>query len=233
MHKQEFKILLAEDDPNLGLLLKDCLEVEDFKVDLCINGEDAFQTFKHTPFNLCLLDVMMPKMNGFILAKEIRELNPKIPIIFITAKSLKEDKLKGYSLNADDYITKPFDEEELIWKIKAIKRRLQENEVLHKEQIITLGNYIFDVQNQCLTIKQKSKRITEKESEILLYLARHGNTVVKRQDLLTAVWGENDYFLGRSLDVFITKIRKYLSEDTRISIENVFGVGFIFNFPID
>ena len=174
---------------------------------------------------------MMPKMDGFALAKEIRVLNKNIPVIFITAKSLKEDKLKGYNLGADDYITKPFDEEELLWKIKAVVRRIPENKSDGKAEVVTIGNYSFDYCNQSLTIDGKTKRITEKECDILNYLSVHRNKIIKREELLKGLWGENDYFLGRSLDVFITKIRRYLKEDEDLSIENVFGVGFIFNVP--
>lgn len=231
MSELAFKILLAEDDPNLGLLLKECLCMEGFEVELCKDGEIALQAFRLYKFDLCLLDVMMPKMNGFNLAQAIKAINAKIPIVFITAKSLKEDKLKGYNLKADDYITKPFDEEELIWKIKAIRRRQNEILINNTSDIIALGNYQFNYKNQSLTINNDIKRITEKECEILFYLANHRNVVIKRQDLLTEIWGENDYFFGRSLDVFITKIRKYLNKDERITIENVFGVGFVFNIP--
>jgi len=231
MSELTFKILLAEDDPNLGLLLKECLCMEGFEVELCKDGEIALQAFRLNKFDLCLLDVMMPKLNGFNLAQAIKAINTKIPIVFITAKSLKEDKLKGYNLNADDYITKPFDEEELIWKIKAIRRRQNEILINNTSDIIALGNYQFNYKNQSLTINNDTKRITEKECEILFYLANHRNVVIKRQDLLTEIWGENDYFFGRSLDVFITKIRKYLNKDERITIENVFGVGFVFNIP--
>jgi len=231
MSELTFKILLAEDDPNLGLLLKECLCMEGFEVELCKDGEIALQAFRLNKFDLCLLDVMMPKMNGFNLAQAIKAINAKIPIVFITAKSLKEDKLKGYNLKADDYITKPFDEEELIWKIKAIRRRQNEILINNTSDIIALGNYQFNYKNQSLTINNDTKRITEKECEILFYLANHRNVVIKRQDLLTEIWGENDYFFGRSLDVFITKIRKYLNKDERITIENVFGVGFVFNVP--
>jgi DNA-binding response OmpR family regulator len=170
-------------------------------------------------------------MDGFTLAKEIRIKDKNIPVIFITAKSLKEDKLKGYDLGADDYITKPFDEEELLWKIKAVIRRIPENKKENKTEIISIGKYTFDFNNQALTIKGKTKRITEKESDILNYLSAHRNNVIKREEMLKELWGENDYFLGRSLDVFLTKIRKYLKEDSQLSIENVFGVGFIFNVP--
>lgn len=231
MNRERFKILLAEDDLNLGVLLVDYLEAEGFEVKLCKDGEWALKAFKEQLFDLCLLDVMMPKLDGFSLAKEIRQQDKTIPILFITAKSLKEDKLKGYGLGADDYITKPFDEEELLWKIKAVIRRMPENTITVENKIVSIGNYLFDAGNQSLSIHGRMKRITEKESEILRYLSEHRNHVIKREDLLKELWGENDYFLGRSLDVFITKIRKYLKEDTRITIENVFGVGFIFNVP--
>jgi DNA-binding response OmpR family regulator len=232
MSKVKPRILLAEDDLNLGRLLVDYLETEGFYVKLCTDGELALKEFGGSTFDLCLLDVMMPKLDGFSLAKEIRAKDKKTPFIFITAKSLKDDKLKGYDLGADDYITKPFDEEELLWKIKAIIRRSRENKNETKAEIIPLGKYTFDFNNQSLTIAGKTKRITEKESDILNYLCSHRNHVIKREELLKELWGENDYFFGRSLDVFITKIRKYLKEDPDLSIENVFGVGFIFNVPV-
>ncbi len=231
MSKVRLKILLAEDDLNLGVLLVDYLETEGFDVKLCKDGELALIAFQNISFDLCLLDVMMPKKDGFSLANGIRKKDKKIPIIFITAKSLKEDKLKGYDLGADDYITKPFDEEELLWKIKAVIRRIQENKSEIKNEIISIGKYLFDFNNQSLTFGGKTKRITEKESNILYYLVSHRNNIIKREELLKDIWGENDYFFGRSLDVFITKIRKYLKEDPNLSIENVFGVGFILNVP--
>lgn len=231
MLKEKLNILLAEDDLNLGVLLVDYLEAEGFDVKLCKDGELALKAFQSHAFNLCLLDVMMPKMDGFSLAKEIKARDENMPIIFITAKTLKEDKLNGYGLGADDYVTKPFDEEELLWKIKAVIRRVPENKTESTTGIVAIGKYSFDFSNQSLIINGKSKRITEKESEILNYLSHHRNHVIKREEMLKAVWGENDYFLGRSLDVFITKIRKYLKEDPQLSIENVFGVGFIFNVP--
>ncbi len=231
MSEKKINILLAEDDLNLGILLVDYLEDEGFEVKLCKDGEMALKAFQGGRFDLCLLDVMMPKLDGFTLAKAIRLTNKSIPIIFITAKSLKEDKLKGYGLGADDYITKPFDEEELLWKIKAVIRRIAGNNSDDKPGIIAIGKYTFDLHNQSLSIGGKTKRITEKESDILYYLSARRNKVIKREELLRELWGENDYFLGRSLDVFITKIRKYLKEDQDISIENVFGVGFVFNVP--
>ena len=232
MSKEKLKILLVEDDPNLGVLLVDYLESEGFEVKLCTDGELGLQAFQKYSFDLCLLDVMLPKLDGFSLAKGIRSKDKKVPIIFITAKSLKEDKLKGYDLGADDYITKPFDEEELLWKIKAVIRRIPGNNSENKQEITSIGKYTFDFNNQLLIYNDQSKRITERECDILNYLSNHRNVIIKREDLLKQIWGENDYFFGRSMDVFITKIRKYLKEDPELSIENVFGVGFIFNVPV-
>ncbi len=232
MHKEKLKILLAEDDLHLGMLLVDYLEAEGFEVKLCKDGELALKAFQNMPFDLCLLDVMMPKLDGFSLAKEMKIKDKKIPVIFITARSLKEDKLKGYDLGADDYVTKPFDEEELLWKIKALIRRIPESKTETLAEISSIGKYTFDFNNQSLSINNKTKRITEKESDILNYLSKHRNKVIKREDMLKDLWGQNDYFFGRSLDVFITKMRKYLKEDPSINIENVFGVGFIFNVPV-
>ncbi len=229
MASERFKILLAEDDLNLGVLLVDYLESAGFDVKLCKDGEVALKAFQGEQFDLCLLDVMMPKMDGFSLAKGIRLTDKKIPLIFITAKSLKEDKFKGYGLGADDYITKPFDEEELLWKIRAVVRRIPGQPNEGNPGIISIGHYSFDFNNQSLAIGGKVKRITEKESKILNYLSVRRNNLIKRDEMLKDLWGEDDYFLGRSLDVFITKIRKYLKDDPGLSIENVFGVGFIFN----
>jgi DNA-binding response OmpR family regulator len=228
MNKSGLKILLAEDDLNLGILLADFLETEGFDVKLCKDGETALNVLKEQRFNLLLLDIMMPKTDGFAVAKEFRVKDKKTPIIFISAKSLKEDKIKGYDIGADDYITKPFDEEELLCKIKALLRRTPGLN-LNTHQVISIGKYLFDPRNQSITMDGNMKRITEKESEILLYLSNHRNIVIKREEMLKELWGENDYFLGRSLDVFITKIRKYLKDDSSISIENVFRVGFILN----
>lgn len=227
--KQKIKILLAEDDPNLGLLLVDLLNREGYTVNLCKDGEQALLDFEKQTFDFCLLDVMMPKKDGFEVAKLIRQSNALIPIIFITAKSLKEDRLKGYGLGADDYITKPFDEEELLCKIQVIVRRIIQTELADETETTFIGKYIFDFTNQSLLLDGKMKRMTEKESRVLKILSDKRNRVVKREELLKSIWGENDYFMGRSLDVFITKIRKYLKDDSSLSIENVFGVGFILN----
>jgi DNA-binding response OmpR family regulator len=222
-------ILLAEDDLNLGILLVDYLESEGFDVKLCRDGEIASKAFQSGEFDVCILDVMLPKKDGYMVAKQIRQLNAKIPILFLTAKSLKEDKVKGFDIGADDYITKPFEEEELLCRIKAVIRRTGDNNSKTEPAQFTLGKYIFDYDNQALKLGSDVKRITEKESEILRYLCNNKNKLVKREELLVAVWGVNDYFLGRSLDVFITKIRKYLKEDASLTIENIHGVGFILN----
>jgi DNA-binding response OmpR family regulator len=224
-------ILLAEDDHHLGALLVEYLEGEGFVVKLCKDGESALKYFQQYQADLCLLDVMLPLLDGFTLAKQIRLSNPTVPIIFLTAKSLKDDKLMGYNLGADDYITKPFDADELVWKIKALLRRKTEPVLGAKAEPVSIGKYTFDFVNQSLTLYGSTKRVTERENEILNYLSTHRNTIIKREELLKALWGDDDYFLGRSLDVFITKIRKYLKEDDSLSIENIFGVGFIFNVP--
>ncbi|MFN8155433.1 MAG: response regulator transcription factor [Bacteroidia bacterium] len=226
-------ILLAEDDLHLGELLSDYLKAEEFNVTLCRDGEEALRALEAQVFDLCLLDVMMPKLDGFSLARVIRNKNRQIPVIFITARSLKEDKLKGYEAGADDYITKPFDEEELLWKLRSFLRRSQQfsNEEFPLE--VRIGSYRFQFRNQLLVYADQQRRMTEKESEILRYLYSHRNTVIRREDMLKELWGTNDYFLGRSLDVFITKMRKYLKEDASVSIENVFKVGFVFKMESD
>lgn len=229
MHKLGIKVLLAEDDTNLGLLLEDYLSTEGIVVTLCRDGEEALKAYHSQEFDLCLLDVMMPKMDGFTLAKEIRRKNTDIPIVFITAKSLKEDKLEGYTIGADDYILKPFDEEELLCKIKALTRRTVVSQPVSSAKEILIGKYVLNTSLLALSINYTTKRLTERECEILTYLYEHRNNIIKREELLLAIWGENNYFYGRSLDVFITKIRKYLKEDSGLSIENVFGVGFVFH----
>lgn len=231
MLKEKLKLLLVEDDLNLGVLLMDYLEREGFLVKLCRDGVQAQEVLGMQSFDLCLLDVMMPRMDGFTLAKHVKTNFPKLPIIFITAKSLKEDKKKGYDIGADDYITKPFDEEELLWKIKALLRRIPALSYNKPKKAVQIGTFTFDQSRQLIIHEQTPRRITEKESELLFYLYENRNVLIKRENLLKELWGENDYFLGRSLDVFISKLRKYLKDDVDVSIENVFGVGFIFNVP--
>jgi len=222
-------ILLVDDHQDIIRFLKELLDSEN-NVLVAENGQIALDILKSETVHVVISDVMMPVMDGYRLTTEIRK-SYDIPIILLTAKSQIEDKEKGYDLGADDYIIKPFDEQELLWKIKALIRRIPETNGAPKKEIVTIGKYTFDFQNQSLSMDGKIKRITEKESDILNYLAHHQNHVIKREDLLKDIWGENDYFFGRSLDVFITKIRKYLSADPTLSIENVFGVGFIFNVP--
>ena len=228
MKKHNAKLLLTEDDPNLGNLLQEYLTVEGFEVTLARNWEEALQATLRQQYELYLFDVMMPIKDGFSLAEQIRKTDKTTPLIFITAKSLKLDKLKGYKVGADDFVTKPFDEDELVRKIKALLRR---KEIISEIDTVTIGTYTFDRKNQQLICDDYCKRITGRESEILDFLIQNQNIVLKREDLLIAVWGKDDYFLGRSLDVFISKIRKYLKLDKEISIENVFEVGFVFNVP--
>lgn len=228
--KNKIKVLLVEDDLNLGHLLQDYLEMENFDVQLCRDGEAGYETFASTKFDICLLDVMMPKKDGFTLAKQIREKNQTVPILFLTAKSLKEDKINGFTIGADDYITKPFDEEELVLRIHAVLKRTQSNGTVMPESEETkfkIGNYIFDYANHALSIGEDTRRITKRESEILRLLYLYKNRILKREEALVSIWGENDYFHGRSFDVFITKLRKYLKKDPNVKIENVHGVGFM------
>jgi DNA-binding response OmpR family regulator len=219
-------ILLVEDDLNLGFLLAEFLESKGFSVKLYRDGVTAFTGFQNGNFDFCILDVMLPKMDGFTLAKKLKLLNSQIPIMFLTAKSLKEDKMKGYEIGVDDYVTKPFDEDELFYKINAILNRSN----LSKgpgDNIFQIGRFSFDFQNQLLEIDSVQRRLTERESSILKVLCLSKNNVIRREKILTAIWGENDYFAGRSLDVFISKLRKYFSPDPSIRIENIPKVGFI------
>ncbi len=222
---KEIKILLAEDDNNLGSLLKEYLVIKGYKADLYPDGNKAYKGFLKEHYNLCLLDVMMPEKDGFTLAKEIRQINSDIPIVFLTAKSLKHDVLEGFSLGADDYITKPFSMEELLYRIEAILRRTQQR--LNKPQdVYQIGNYSFDTQKQTLTINSKMQKLTTKEAELLKLLCAHQNKVLERNFALRTIWFDDNYFNARSMDVYITKLRKYLHEDPSIEILNVHGKGF-------
>lgn len=220
------KILLVEDDPNLGNVLQEFLEMEGFSIDLARDGEEGFKAFSDSDFRLCILDCMLPKLDGFSLAKKIRKINKNIPIIFLTAKSLKADKLKGFDIGGDDYITKPFDEDELVRRINAVlKRSVVNTEPM--ENSFKIGKFTYDHLNLTLSLNDTVTRITQKECDVLYLLLKNKNQVLRREDILVSVWGENDYFMGRSLDVFITKLRKHLKADSEIRIENVHGVGFI------
>ncbi len=218
-------ILLAEDDDNLGTLLKEYLEAKGFKTDLFDNGESAFKAYKNRSYDLCILDVMMPQMDGFTLAKEIRIINEKTPIIFLTAKTLKNDVVEGFKSGADDYITKPFSMEELIFRIEAILRRTKGNQIQEKTSY-TIGNYIFNSETQELSINNKVIKLTTKESELLLLLCQNMNHVLDRNFALKKIWLDESYYNARSMDVYITRLRKHLSEDSRIEIMNVHSKGF-------
>ncbi len=229
------RILLVEDDVNMGFLLTEFLEGEGFEVKLCRDGESGLTTFKRSRFHLCILDVMMPRMDGFSLARLLRKENPNVPFLFLTARSLKDDKLKGFSLGAEDYMTKPFDEEELLCRIRVLLRR--QEAVNASEASLTerfsIGSYLFDYSLQELSRNEETWRITEKENEVLRLLCLHQNQILRRDDAVEKIYGKRDYFLGRSFDVFISKLRKLLQHDPRISIENVFKVGFILNVKED
>lgn len=219
------QVLLVEDDEHLGGLLKDYLEMEGYAVQWARDGEAGLQTFRTHSFDIGIFDVMMPKKDGFTLAKEVRGENKEMPIIFLTAKNLKEDKHRGFQLGGDDYLTKPFDEEELVYRIEAILKRAQPN--VRNPTHFEIGTFHFDYTRQLLTHGEEERRLTARENEILRLFCLNKNKILRREDALIAIWGENDYFHGRSFDVFITKLRKYLKADPKIKIENVHGVGFI------
>ncbi len=226
--KDKNKILLVEDDPNLSMVLQDYLEMLDYETKLCRDGEEGLKAFKRHRFDLCVLDVMMPKKDGFSLAEDIRAINQNIPIIFLTAKSLKEDRIKGFQVGCDDYITKPFSTEELSLRIKAILKRCQ---IIQAEDngiasVFKIGIFTFDSKNMMLTAPDLEQSLTRKEAGLLKLLCQHKNKLLSREYALKMIWGENDYFIGRSMDVFIAKLRKYLKADPKISITNVHGTGF-------
>lgn len=228
-----YSILLVEDDLSLGFLLVEYLESEGYQVKLCKDGSSAWKTFQRQVFDLCILDVMLPKMDGFTLAQKIRSQNEQIPFLFLTARSLKQDKLRGFSLGAEDFITKPFDEEELLCRLQVILRRNakgEEQPISYPKQF-KIGDYFFDYERQELYFNDKVQRITEKENEVLRLLCIHQNKILRRTEAVQQIYGESDYFLGRSFDVFISRIRKLLKKDPRVQIENVFKVGFILNVP--
>ncbi len=220
------KILVAEDDKNLGILLKEYLQAKKYEIDLYPDGEKAFKAFKNTSYDLCILDVMMPVKDGITLAKDIRLLNQKVPIIFLTAKAMKEDVLEGFKSGADDYVTKPFSMEELIARIDAILRRTVGGLKDKSENIFEIGKYKFDANKQVLTFEDESVKLTTKESELLRLLCENKNDVLNRNYALKIIWADDNYFNARSMDVYITKLRKQLKKDPNIEIINVHGVGF-------
>jgi DNA-binding response OmpR family regulator len=222
---QSTKILLVEDDPSLGFVIKDNLSVKGYDVTLCRDGEEGDNAFGQNPFNLCILDVMLPKKDGFTLARNIRQKNKEVPILFLTAKAMMEDKLEGFRTGADDYITKPFSLEELFYRIEVFLRRTTKQETI-SDKVVQVGQYEFNYKNLTLSSSKESKTLTQKEAEVLRLLCENRDRVLKREEILTSVWGDDDYFMGRSMDVFISKLRKYLKEDASIQIVNYHGVGF-------
>jgi two-component system, OmpR family, response regulator len=220
------QILLCEDDTNLGMVLKNYLELNDYNVTLERDGKLGLAAFQREKFDLCLLDVMMPNMDGFTLAEEIRDVNPDVPLFFLSAKTMKDDIIQGYKLGADDYITKPFDSEVLLHKIKAILKR---NEELHREEVnaeYDLGKYHFNPRLRELIIDGKTQTLSPKENELLKMLSEYKNDLLSREIALKKIWGSDTYFNGRSMDVYIAKLRKYLKEDPALEIVNIHGNGF-------
>jgi DNA-binding response OmpR family regulator len=219
------KILLVEDDPNLGQILAEYLQLKGFEPMLCADGEEALATYKKNQFDLCLLDIMMPKKDGFTVAREIRSIDKKLPIIFLTAKTLKEDTLEGFRIGADDYITKPFSMEELLLRINAVLRRSFSGENEDQKEF-SIGNFTFNFNDQTLTHGNESMRLTTKEAHLLKLLCLNKNNTLNRSAALKMIWGDDSYFNARSMDVYITKLRKYLKNDEKINIMTVHGEGF-------
>ncbi|MEI6274646.1 MAG: response regulator transcription factor [Prolixibacteraceae bacterium] len=221
------KLLLVEDDKSLGFLMTEFLNSKGFETTLCQDGMSGWRAFNLETFQFAILDVMLPLMDGFTLAKKIRNKESGIPIIFVTARSMKEDKIKGFNLGIDDYITKPFDEDELYCRIQAILNRIEIKPTVTDAKV-QIGKYTFEYANQCLCLDLASRRLTSRENEVIHLFIQNSGKIVKREEILTKIWGRNDYFSGRSLDVYISKLRKYLQDDPAITIENISKVGFLF-----
>ncbi|WP_431166113.1 response regulator transcription factor [Tenacibaculum halocynthiae] len=222
-------VLLVEDDIDFGNILKQYLEITGYNVTWFKDGEEALNNIKSNIYNICVLDVMMPKMDGFTLAENITKLFPELPFVFLTARKLKEDKLKGLKLGADDYIVKPFEADELVLRLHNILKRTN-TKVVKKdiESKMLIGSYTFDTQRLELTFNDSLQKLTEKETELILFLFNHKNQLLKREAILNAVWKNDDFFSGRSMDVFISRLRKYFKEDPNISIESSRGIGLEF-----
>jgi DNA-binding response OmpR family regulator len=223
------KILLVEDDPNLGMLIEDYLTFKGkFEVTLCVDGEAGLKAFEAKPYDICILDVMMPKKDGFTLARDIRTLNPNIPILFATAKGMMEDKTEAYQLGGDDYITKPFRIEELVLRVNALLKRANQQEqiVENKPTQFTIGKYHFDFQKQMITNDGAQQKLSTKEAALLRMLCLKMNDVLTREEALLEIWNDDNYFNGRSMDVFLSKLRKYLNADSSVEIINVHGKGY-------
>jgi DNA-binding response OmpR family regulator len=230
MQNIKAKVLLAEDDLSLGYVIKDNLTDAGYDVVLCPDGQSAIDKFDKNEFNICLLDVMMPNKDGFAVAKKIRQQSDLVPILFITAKSLEEDRIKGFTSGADDYIIKPFSMQELMMRMDVFLRRSKK---MHSTQAVffTLGRLQFSYTDLKLTIGSEIFNLTQKEADLLKFFCEHSNCILKREEVLLNVWGKDDYFLGRSMDVFITKLRKYFKADPEVNLETIHGVGFRFNVP--
>ena len=223
---QPNRILLVEDDPNLGYILRENLELQGFSVNLCSDGEQGKRAFLRSAYELCLIDVMLPAKDGFSLAREIRDLNDSIPIIFLTAKSLKEDRIEGFKIGGDDYVTKPFSMEELSLRIQAVLKRTGTARPRNQKRVYSIGEFEFDYEQRRLKRGKEEKKLTYREGELLKLLCVHMNTILERSIALDLIWGDDNVFNARSMDVFITKLRKYLQRDARIEIVNMHGKGF-------
>jgi len=226
MNTEKTKILLAEDDENLGSLLREYLQAKSFEAHWLSDGEKAYKSFEKNRYDICILDIMMPNKDGITLAREIRMIDPDMPIIFLTAKSMKEDVLEGFSVGADDYMTKPFSMEELIYRIEAILRRTQGSGQQNKQTEFDIGQFHFDANKQLLTLESNSVKLTTKESELLKLLCNNANNVLERNFALKSIWIDDNYFNARSMDVYITKLRKYLKDDPSVEILNIHGKGY-------
>lgn len=227
------RVLLAEDDYDFGSILKQYLEIHNFEVTWGKDGKEALTYFQesltNTPFDICVFDVMMPKLDGFSLAEKVIQLQPETPFVFLTAKKMKEDKIRGLKLGADDYIVKPFEADILVLRLQNILKRAKKTIISSKnEHQYTIGKYVFDTANYQLKFNGNTQRITEKEAQLIQYLFDNKNQMVKREDVLEKIWGNDDFFSGRSMDVFISRLRKYFKEDTNIAIESTRGVGLTF-----
>lgn len=232
MTDEKLRILLCEDDENLGMLLREYLQAKGYEATLCQDGEEGYREFAREKYDIAVLDVMMPKKDGFTLAKEIRLVNAEIPIIFLTARTLKDDILEGFKLGADDYITKPFSMEELTFRIEAILRRVSGKR--NKEATFyNIGRFQFDTQKQLLTIGEKHTKLTTKENELLALLCSHANEVLQRDFALKTIWIDDNYFNARSMDVYITKLRKHLKDDDQVEIINIHGKGYKLIMPME
>jgi len=223
----KYKILYAEDDETLAFLTKDNLE-EVYDVNHFVDGEAALDAFQKDNFDICILDIMMPKMDGFELAEKIRKINSDVPIIFLSAKTLKEDRIKGLRLGADDYLVKPFSIEELLLKIEVFLKRTNKS-IVPDKNMYTVGKFQFDSKNYLVFTDTEKISLTQRESDLLKLFLENKNVVLKREEILKSLWGEDDYFMGRSLDVFISRLRKILANEKGISIENLHGIGFKFS----